>query len=232
MVTAVAVDSRVQKLPRVRGGSYTGEAVEVFINTVPEKYLYISPEPEKPEKYLYIHTFYNTFPGPNKYLYTPCWRSIYTLLRSRRSIYIHRRSIYIHRRISIYTLLWRQRSRRSRRSIYIHLWLWCSGLSPVLVSIALPVAFHTWCFPFALVCHWISIVFLLYGRRIATHSVHPSLIHSLGEFPGLELALVSDVVVHEAEQQCAWSRKLDPNFCPGRGIEPRTLASSGRGCCR
>src|SRR6218665_3301873 len=145
------------------------------------------------------------------------------------SIYIHRRSIYIHRRISIYTLLLR---RRSRRSIYIHLWLWCPGLSPVLVSIALPVAFHTWCFPFALTCHWISIVFLLYGRRIATHSVHPSLIHSLGEFPGLELALVSDVVVHEAEQQCAWSRKLDPNFCPGRGIEPRTLASSGRGCCR
>src|SRR6218665_2130898 len=86
MVTAVAMESRVQKLPRVRGGSYTGEAVEVFINTVSEKYLYTSPEPEKPEKYLYIHTFYNTFPGPKKYLYAPCWRSIYTLLRSRRSI--------------------------------------------------------------------------------------------------------------------------------------------------
>src|SRR6218665_2215886 len=50
-------------------------------------------------------------------------------------------------------------------------WLWCPGLSPVLVSIALPFAFHTWCFPFALICHWISIVFLLYGRRIVTHSV-------------------------------------------------------------
>src|SRR6218665_3375552 len=47
-------------------------------------------------------------------------------------------------------------------------WLWCPGLSPVLVSIALPFAFNTWCFPFALICHWISIVFLLYGRRIAT----------------------------------------------------------------
>jgi len=115
MVTAVAMDSRVQKLPRVRGGSYTGEAVEVFINTVPEKYLYTSPEPEKPEKYSYIYTFYNTFSGPKKYLYTPCRRSVYTLLRRRRSIYIHRRSIYIHRRRSIYTLL---RRRRSRRSIY------------------------------------------------------------------------------------------------------------------
>src|SRR6218665_1529888 len=56
-------------------------------------------------------------------------------------------------------------------------WLWCPGLSPVLVSIALPFAFHTWCFPFALICHWISIVFVLYGRRIATHLVDPSLAH-------------------------------------------------------
>src|SRR6218665_2462172 len=43
--------------------------------------------------------------------------------------------------------------------------LWCPGLSPVLVSIALPFTFHSWCFPFALIYHWISIVFLLYGRR-------------------------------------------------------------------
>src|SRR6218665_1642620 len=64
-------------------------------------------------------------------------------------------------------------------------WLWRPGLSPVLVSIALPFAFHTWYFPFALICHWISFVFLLYGRRIATHSVDPSLTHFLGEFPGL-----------------------------------------------
>src|SRR6218665_3939411 len=64
-------------------------------------------------------------------------------------------------------------------------WLWCPGLSPVLVSIALPFAFHTWCFPFVHICHWISIVFLHYGRRIATHSVDPSLTHFLGEFPGL-----------------------------------------------
>src|SRR6218665_598416 len=65
--------------------------------------------------------------------------------------------------------------------------------------------------------HRISIVFLLYGRRIATHSVDPSLTQFLGEFPGLGLALVPDVVVPEAEQRCTWSRKLDPNFCPGRG---------------
>src|SRR6218665_2439150 len=66
-------------------------------------------------------------------------------------------------------------------------------------SIALPFAFYTWCFPFAAICHWISIVFLLHGRRIATHSVDPSLSHFLGEFPGLGLALIPDVVVSEAE---------------------------------
>jgi len=33
----------------------------------------------------------------------------------------------------------------------------------------------------------------------------------------LGLALVPDVVVPEAEKRCTWSRKLDPNFCPGRG---------------
>src|SRR6218665_3912974 len=96
-------------------------------------------------------------------------------------------------------------------------WLWCPGLSPVSVSIHLPFAFHTWCFPFALICHWISIVFLLYGRCIAIHSVDPSLTHFLGVFPVLGLALLPDVVVPKAEHRCAWSRKLDQNFCPGRG---------------
>jgi|SRR6218665_1140667 len=74
-------------------------------------------------------------------------------------------------------------------------WLWCPGLSPVLVSTAISFAFHTWCFPFALICYWISIVFLLYCPRIATRSVDPSLSYFLGEFPGLGLALVPDVVV-------------------------------------
>src|SRR6218665_113186 len=87
-------------------------------------------------------------------------------------------------------------------------WLWCPGLSPVLVSIALPLAFHTWCFPFALICPWISIVFLLYGRRIATHSVDPSLTHFLGEFPGLGLALVPNVVVPEADSGAHGTEQL------------------------
>src|SRR6218665_1856754 len=61
---------------------------------------------------------------------------------------------------------------------------------------------------------------------ICSHSVDPSLTHFFGEFPGLGLALVPNVVVPEAEQRCAWSRNLDPNFCPG--VENWTLASS---CC-
>jgi len=60
-------------------------------------------------------------------------------------------------------------------------------------------------------------MFLLYGRRIAIHSVRPALTHFLGEFPGLGLALIPDDVVPEADQLYTWSRKLDPNFCPGRG---------------
>src|SRR6218665_2727222 len=39
----------------------------------------------------------------------------------------------------------------------------------------------------------------------------------LGEFPGLGLALVPNVVVPEAEQRCTWSRNRDPNFCSVRG---------------
>src|SRR6218665_846792 len=102
-------------------------------------------------------------------------------------------------------------------------WLWCPGLSPVLVSIALPFAFHTWCFPFALICHWISIVFLVYGRRIATHSVDPSLTHFLGEFPGLGLALVPDVVVPEADSGAHGAENLIQISALAR-VEPRTLA--------
>src|SRR6218665_1962943 len=108
-------------------------------------------------------------------------------------------------------------------------WLWCPGLSPVLVSTALPFAFHTWCFLFALICYWISIVFLLYGRRIATHLVDPSITHSLGEFPGLGLALVPDVVVPEADSG-AHGAENSIQISALAGVEPRTLASSGRGC--
>jgi len=53
----------------------------VLINTVPEKYLYTSPEPEKPEKYLYIYNYIHfTIP-----------------FQGRRSIYIHHvGEVFIH----------------------------------------------------------------------------------------------------------------------------------------
>ena len=62
-------------------------------------------------------------------------------------------------------------------------------------------------------------MFLLYGRCICTHSVDPSLTHFLGEFQGLRLALLPDVVVPEADQWCAKNRSLYPNFCLV-GVEP------------
>src|SRR6218665_1053097 len=106
-------------------------------------------------------------------------------------------------------------------------WLWCPELSPVLVSIPLPFAFNAWCFPFVLICHWISIVFLLYGRRIATHSVDPSLTHCLQvSFQAWDWLWYPMLWSQRRNKRCAWSRKLDPNFYPGR-VEPRAMASSG-----
>src|SRR6218665_627565 len=102
-------------------------------------------------------------------------------------------------------------------------WLWCPELSAVLVSIALLFAFHTWCFPFALICHWISIVFLFYGRCIATRSGDPSLTHFLGEVPGLGLALARDVVVPEADSGAHGAENLI-QISALAGGEPRTLA--------
>jgi len=59
------------------------------------------------------------------------------------------------------------------------------------------VFFHSLFF----ICHLISLVFLLDHQRICTLSVDPSFTYSFkGEFPGLGLALVPDVVIQEAEQ--------------------------------
>src|SRR6218665_318985 len=97
-------------------------------------------------------------------------------------------------------------------------WLWCPGLSPVLVSIALPFAFHAYLV--------FSIRSYLPLDFDSVSSLRPTYRHQfgrpftyslLGEFPGLGLALVPDVVVSEAEQRCTWSRVLYPNVCPGRG---------------
>src|SRR6218665_2350664 len=46
-------------------------------------------------------------------------------------------------------------------------------------------------------CDWISSMFLLYDRRICTHSIDPSL--NDAEFPSLGLAPVPDVMVPEAK---------------------------------
>jgi len=97
----------------------------------------------------------------------------------------------------------------------------------VLVSIAFPFAFHISVFFHALffTCHWISFVFHLYGRRICTHSANPSLTHCLGEFPGLGLALVPDVVVPEAEQGCATvhEAEISIQISALAGVETRTI---------
>src|SRR6218665_2217392 len=106
-------------------------------------------------------------------------------------------------------------------------WDW---LSPVLVSIALPFAFHTWCFSFALVCHWISSCFFF------TADVSPpirSTLHLLTFYVSVQAwdwlwypmlwSQRRNSGVHGAENSIQISALA--------GVEPRTLASSGRGCC-
>src|SRR6218665_1529748 len=56
-------------------------------------------------------------------------------------------------------------------------------------------------------------------------SVDPSLTHFVGEFPGLGLALVPDVVVPEAEYEAEILFKISALW---PGFEPRTLQSNGR----
>src|SRR6218665_1030017 len=85
-------------------------------------------------------------------------------------------------------------------------WLRYPGLPSVLVSIAFPFAFHISVF-FLLPLLHLPLDFIrassLGLRLMYLHpSVDPSLTHFFGEFPGLGLDLVPDVVVQEVEQEC------------------------------
>src|SRR6218665_965669 len=93
-----------------------------------------------------------------------------------------------------------------------------------LVTIAFPLClpisgfFHSLFFT----CHWISFMFVS-PLRPMYHSVDSSHTHYfLSEFPGFGLALVPDVVVSEAEQECAWSRNL--KFLTRPGFEPQVCS--------
>src|SRR6218665_3568141 len=63
------------------------------------------------------------------------------------------------------------------------------------MSIAFPFAFHISVLfhPLFFTCHWNTFVFLLYSRRICTHSVDPPCRpHFLSEFPALGVGTGSD----------------------------------------
>src|SRR6218665_124008 len=62
--------------------------------------------------------------------------------------------------------------------------------------------------------YWISLMFLLYDRRICTHSVDHSLTHCLGEFPGL--GCCGPFIRGGAA--VSGSRTFDPNFFPVRDL--------------
>src|SRR6218665_196882 len=90
--------------------------------------------------------------------------------------------------------------------------------SGILCPISSPAPSISRCsHPLFFTSHWISLVFLLYDRRICTHSIDPSLFAD-GEFPGLMLW----------SQRCTWSRNLGLDFGPGRGLNigPRNLMTA------
>src|SRR6218665_1010551 len=106
-----------------------------------------------------------------------------------------------------------------------------SWASAVLVSIAIPFAFHISVFSHSLffTCHWISFVFLPYDRRICTHSADPSLTHLLREFAGLGLALADwyPMLWSQRRSRVRMEQKSHFKFLHWLGFEPRTLQSNG-----
>jgi len=94
-------------------------------------------------------------------------------------------------------------------------WLWYPGLSPVLVSFDFPFAFHISVFFHSLDCNRVSA------------TIHSTLHFADGEFPGLGLALVSDIVVPVAEHRVCIKQKSRLKFLPWPGFEPRTLQFYG-----
>src|SRR6218665_643232 len=94
-------------------------------------------------------------------------------------------------------------------------WLWYPGFRPCWCPSPFPSPSISQCYSIHYSLPAIGF-HLCFSLRPGTHSVDPSLTHFLGEFPGLGLALVSDVVDPEAEQGCAWSRNLKPNLCRSR----------------
>jgi len=90
-------------------------------------------------------------------------------------------------------------------------WLWYPGLLPVLVSIVFfPSPSKSRCF----FVHYSSPAFGFHSCFFFSTDVSApirstlNLLTFLGEFPGLGLALVPDIVVLKAEHGCAWSRNL------------------------
>ena len=107
-------------------------------------------------------------------------------------------------------------------------WLWYPGLPPVLVSIAFPLRLpYLGVFHSLFTCRGISFMFLLYGRRICTRSIDPSLAD--GECPGLGLVLVPDIVIPETVQGLRMQQKSSLKFLPWPGFRPRTSQSNGCG---
>src|SRR6218665_3376275 len=107
---------------------------------------------------------------------------------------------------------------------------WYPGLPTVLVSIAFPFAFHISVFSIhssspAIGFH--SCFF--FTVDVSALILDPSLTHFLGEFPGLGLALVPALWSQRRNSRpSAHGAEISIQISALAGVEPRTLASSGR----
>src|SRR6218665_2304741 len=93
--------------------------------------------------------------------------------------------------------------------------LWYPGLTPVLVTIAFPFAFHISVFSRSLfACHRSSFVFLLYYRRICSSAPSRSTLHFLlmASFHAYEWLWCPMLWSQRRSMGCTRSRNLVSNF--------------------
>src|SRR6218665_997186 len=106
-------------------------------------------------------------------------------------------------------------------------WLWCPGLSPVLVSITLPFAFHTWCF------HSLLSAIGLQSCFFFTADVSPpirSTLHLLTFLVSFQAWdwLWYPMLLSQRRNSGAPEAETSIQISALAGVEPRTLASTAR----
>src|SRR6218665_3690222 len=95
-----------------------------------------------------------------------------------------------------------------------------------------PFAFHTWYFPFAVICHWISLVFLLYSQCIATHSVDPfSAFHKLMQIIGEQTINKNIIQFNSYQHNCVYGSRSIPEWLEKDAYQQESISSRSLFLC-